>query len=73
MAGEYQLSKQLLNDGLSQVESSASMDGDTFATALLRTVIGHLRQQHAAKDLMNLVSYELENGEESEFVITRGC
>jgi len=73
MAGEYQLAKRLIDQGLEEVAASGGMDGETFARALLYELIQHDLKTRGAKNVKSELEQcliEIDDG--GDHVITRG-
>lgn len=70
---ETQLAKTLLTDAIAKVEADPQLDADAFGRALINVVIEHSLSYRSLADVKQELQYTLDNLDEDEFVITRGC
>ncbi|MEX1034298.1 MAG: hypothetical protein WDZ30_13115 [Cellvibrionaceae bacterium] len=69
MAGEVDLARQLVEQAMGHAE----FDKDSMGRALINAVIEQYRQYRTADDIASELRFIIDNLDEDEFVITRGC
>ena len=73
MSGEYTVAANLIDQAITEAESSTSMDADAMALALLSLTLRRLSEYRSRADIESCVDYDLDNVIEQDQVITRGC
>ena len=73
MSGETKLAKNIVDEALAIVEGDAGKTKDALLNALLSQVLSELVQHRSRADLMSYIEYHLDNADETDWVITRGC
>lgn len=73
MSGESKLAQRLVAEAMEEAEAAANMDGDTLGRAIINAVIEHNLRHRQLDDVKQELQYTLDNLDQDEFVITRGC
>ena len=73
MSGESQIAKQAVTEAMAQAQSDPHLDQDTMGRAILNAVIEHYLGYRKLDDVKQEIQFTLDNLDEDEFVITRGC
>lgn len=73
MSGETQVAKQLVSDAMAQAKTNPQFDQDTLGRALIAAVIEHYLQYRKPDDVKQELQFTIDNLDEDEFVVTRGC
>ncbi len=73
MAGEFSIAQKCVQQALGTADLSPCMNRDAMSRALLSELLSILATQHSQADLKALLDYQLDNLDEDQFVITRGC
>ncbi len=73
MAGEYKVAKELLTQATDVANDTSGMSTDMMTRAMLSETLRQLMATQSLKQVKDLIDYELESLDETEFVITRGC
>lgn len=69
MSGEVQEAKRLVAEAM----ASDSFDKDTMGRAIINAVIERYSEYRSAADIASELQFVIDNLDEEEFVITRGC
>lgn len=69
MSGEVQEATRLVTEAM----SSDSFDKDTMGRAIINAVIQRYGEYRSAADIASELQFIIDNLDEDEFVITRGC
>lgn len=73
MSGETTIAKEAVNQALAAIKGDASKSDDALLLAVLGQAVTQLLQHRSRADIMSYLEYMLENAEETDWVITRGC
>ena len=73
MAGETELAKQMIAEALGAADQHDQMTPDTLLYSLLSELLSELAQRRGRADLESYINFHLDNYDQSEWVITRGC
>lgn len=69
MSGEVQEARRLVAEAM----GSKSFDKDTMGRAIINAVIERYGEYRSAADIASELRFIIDNLDEEEFVITRGC
>lgn len=69
MSGEVQEATRLVTEAM----TSDSFDKDTMGRAIINAVIQRYGEYRGAADIASELQFIIDNLDEDEFVITRGC
>lgn len=69
MSGEVQHAKQLIAGAM----DDSRFDRDTMGRAIINAVIERYQEYRGAADIASELQFIIDNLDEDEFVITRGC
>ena len=73
MAGEATIAKGIIADALEAAGKDANKTTEAMLFAVLTQALSELLKSRSRSDLEDFISYHLDNHDESEWVITRGC
>ncbi|MGI1678824.1 MAG: hypothetical protein K6L75_08840 [Cellvibrionaceae bacterium] len=73
MSGEVEYARKLIEKAMTDTCSEKGFDKDNLGRAMINTVIDHFREYRTVKDIRSELEYLVDNLDEDEFVITRGC
>lgn len=73
MSGENTFAKQAVAEALQEAEANSQFDQDAMGRALINAVIEHYKSYRNVADITQELNYIIDNLDEDEFVITRGC
>ncbi len=73
MAGEATIAKRIIADALEAADQDANKTTEAMLFAVLTEALSELMKSRSRSDLEGFISYHLDNYDESEWVITRGC
>ncbi len=74
MAGEHDLAKQIIADGVKAAAKNEAMDEGAFTRALLYQLLEHNRQTRSDDDIISELEHyirDIEDGDST--VVSRGC
>ncbi len=73
MPGEAPYAKELVAKAMEEAEAQASFDRDSMGRALIMAVIQQYGEYRPLSDIRQELQFTIDNLDEDEFVITRGC
>lgn len=73
MSGEFSYAKQLVADAMQKADNDAHLDRDIMGRAIMHAVVEFFQTYRSKEDIASEMQYLIENINEDEFVITRGC
>lgn len=73
MSGEYTKAAQIVEAALEDATASPSMSPEALSSAMLGILLQKQSSQQSKADILSFVQFQLDNLEEDEFVVTRGC
>jgi hypothetical protein len=73
MSGASQVAKKLVADSMAQAAADPHLDQDSMGRAIITAVIEHYLQYRKLGDVKQELQFTIDNLDEDEFVITRGC
>jgi hypothetical protein len=74
MAGEHELAKQIIADGIDKARTNETMDEGAFTRALMFQLLEHNRQTRSDDDVISELEHyirDIEDGDST--VVSRGC
>jgi hypothetical protein len=74
MAGEHELAKQIIADGIEQARANNAMDEAAFTRALMFQLLEHNRESRTDDDVISELEHyirDIEDGDST--VVSRGC
>lgn len=73
MTSEVSYAKQLVADAMQHADNENTFDKDSMGRAIINAVIEEYSQYRKVSDITSELQYIVDNLDEDEFVITRGC
>jgi len=73
MSGENQVAKKLVTDAMTEAGNNPQHDQDSMGRAIIAAVIEHYKSYRKIDDISQELQFTIDNLDEDEFVITRGC
>jgi hypothetical protein len=73
MAGEASYAQQLVTNAMNHADSEPALSKDAMGRAIINAVLSEYRQYRTVADIASELRYIIDNLDEDEFVITRGC
>jgi hypothetical protein len=73
MAGEAPYAQQIVTDAMKHADNEPSLSKDAMGRAIINAVLSEYRQYRTVADIASELQYIIDNLDEDEFVITRGC
>ena len=73
MAGEASYAQQLVTDAMNHADNDPSLSKDAMGRAIINAVLSEYRKYRNVADITSELHYIIDNLDEDEFVITRGC
>ncbi len=73
MSGENTFAKELVAKAIEEANNNPQFDQDAMGRAIVSAVIAHYQSYRKADDITQELQYVIDNLDEDEFVITRGC
>jgi len=73
MAGEYKVAQELFTQAIDVASENTGMCPETMVRALLSEALRQMMPNNNTQQIRDLLEYELEALNETEFIITRGC
>lgn len=73
MSGETQVAEKLVAEAMATVDQDPKQDRNAMGRALILATLERLMQDRPLSDVVSEMEYLLENLDEDDFVITRGC
>jgi hypothetical protein len=73
MSGETTIAKEMIAGAMAQAEQDPGMSEDSMAHAILSAILTTLCASRSRRDIDNYIEFELDNQDDSDTVITRGC
>ena len=74
MAGEHDLAKNVIADGIEKARENEGMDEGAFTRALMFQLLEHNRQTRSEEDIISELEHyirDIEDGDST--VVSRGC
>jgi len=73
MSGETSIARDLVARALAAADQDPKQDKGAMARALIVAVLGELARYRTASEISSELQYLVDNLEEEDLVITRGC
>lgn len=73
MSGENTFAKEIIAEAIDEANRNPQFDEDAMGRAIVSAVISHYQTYRKAEDIAQELQYIIDNLDEDEFVITRGC
>ncbi|GAB1264628.1 hypothetical protein NBRC116493_05420 [Aurantivibrio infirmus] len=73
MPSEASYAKKLVANAMQDAENEKTFDKDSMGRAIIHAVIEEFAQYRKISDIASELQYTVDNLDEDEFVITRGC
>jgi len=74
MAGEHDLAKQIIHDGIQTAQANEAIDNGAFERALMFQLLRHYSQTRSDEDIISELEHyirDIEDGDST--VVSRGC
>lgn len=65
--------RQLVDEAMAKADQEPNFDRDMVGRAIITAVIDSYKAYRKPKDIAEELQYTIDNLDEDEFVITRGC
>jgi hypothetical protein len=73
MAGESPYAQQLVTQAMQHADREPTLSKDAMGRAIINAVLDEYRKYRTSQDIGSELQYIVDNLDEDEFVITRGC
>ncbi len=73
MAGENKIAQSLVQGALQAADKDNAMSREILLIELLTAALKQLAAYNSREQLESMIDFRLDNIDENEFVITRGC
>jgi hypothetical protein len=73
MVGEVSFAQKIVTDAMAHAGNEPALSKDAMGRAIINAVLDEYRQYRTTADIASELQYIVDNIDEDEFVITRGC
>jgi hypothetical protein len=73
MTGEVSYAQSIVIDALAHADRDPALSKDAMGRSIINAVLAEYSKYRTSSDIASELQYILDNLDEDEFVITRGC